>query len=808
MATLHVVRGPNAGTAFKLHRDTTIIGRDESCCDIVLDHTAVSRRQTSITLVDGKYLVEDLVSRNGTILNGTVLRPGPDGQQPLADGDQLELSVFFLAFDKEDRTGEHRVVVTSGDREPDVEVASEVDVGADGSSFRKNEQSAAKLRTALAIIEEMSGIIELKDVFSKILESLLHNFPNAGHGFILMRDAADEPFTTVATNEGNGDGQTRHISSTIVNLVADTQKAILSKDAMMDERFQSSSSVRGLKLRSIMCAPLIGKNRQTMGLMQLEVSGISKPFTQDDLDIFAAVARNLSVAVENARMHDAATREHRIQEQRLRTLIDYAPEAIVVLDADTGLFVDANENALQLYGVPRDELYKMGPVNTSPPELDGRPTADVAREKVGAALAGEVPVFEWLHQNAEGQLISCEVRLVRMPSASGNLIRGSITDITDRKHAERVLRENEQRLRLIVEQLPAIIWTTDEELNFTSSQGAALQGLHLETNEVVGQSLYEFFQIEGTKHPRIAPHLSALMGNSAVLTEEWAGRAFEARVEPLRDQDGRIRGTVGIAHDVTERIEAAHKLQVANDRLEERVEQRTAQLAASNADLEQFAYIVSHDLLEPLRSIHGFCGLLKKRYEGRLDEKADEYINFAMDAAKHMQTLIRELLHYSRVATRAKKHEPVDCNEVCDAAISNLKAAIEESQAVVERGDLPSVMGDRTRLIQLFQNLIANATRFHGERNPVVHIRVVDAGDQWRIEVQDNGIGVHPDHADRIFMIFQRLHHRESFPGVGIGLAICKKVVEAHRGTIGVESSPGEGATFFFTLRKSEIAQP
>jgi signal transduction histidine kinase len=245
--------------------------------------------------------------------------------------------------------------------------------------------------------------------------------------------------------------------------------------------------------------------------------------------------------------------------------------------------------------------------------------------------------------------------------------------------------------------------------------------------------------------------------------------------------------------DLTREIE--ERKQMADD-----LKQFTVQLERSNQELEQFAYVASHDLQEPLRVVAGYLQLLERRYKGRLDQDADEFIAFAVDAAKRMQALINDLLAYSRVGRKMKPMEPTDCNQVVAQALKNLRMTIEEFGAVVEVGDLPTVAGDAGQLTLVFQNLIGNAIKFRGETPPVVRIQAKSCPKEWEFSVQDNGIGIDMQYSKRIFLIFQRLHTREEYPGTGIGLAICQKIIERHGGRVWLESQPGQGSTFFFTI--------
>ncbi|HEY0095745.1 MAG TPA: ATP-binding protein, partial [Archangium sp.] len=224
------------------------------------------------------------------------------------------------------------------------------------------------------------------------------------------------------------------------------------------------------------------------------------------------------------------------------------------------------------------------------------------------------------------------------------------------------------------------------------------------------------------------------------------------------------------------------------------------ELARSNEELQQFAYVASHDLQEPLRMVASYTQLLARRYKGKLDSDADEFIGYAVDGVNRMQRLIQDLLAYSRVGTRGHEFKPIDSGRALEKALANLKTLVDESEATVVQGKLPPVMADETQLIQLFQNLVGNALKFHGETPPRVLVEAEREGNEWRFTVEDNGIGIEPQYYERIFVIFQRLHGKEEYAGTGIGLAICKKIVERHGGRIGLDSQPGQGTTFWFTL--------
>jgi PAS domain S-box-containing protein len=367
---------------------------------------------------------------------------------------------------------------------------------------------------------------------------------------------------------------------------------------------------------------------------------------------------------------------------------------------------------------------------------------------------------------------------------------GIAQDISDRKQAEQKIRF-QSRLLDAVEQ--AVI-ATDLEGNiiYWNHYAEVLYGWS--AAEVMGRLVVDVVPAASTKE-QAAKLMSRLqVGESwsgEFLVQRRDGTTFPAMVfdSPIYNEQGSLIGIVGVSVDITERKRAEEELQ------------------RSNAELQQFAYVASHDLQEPLRMVSSYTQLLAECYQGQLDAQADKFIAFATEGATRMQQLLEDLLDYSRVSRRPQPFEPINCTTILKDVLTDLAVTMQESSAVVTADSLPTVLGDRTQLRQLLQNLISNAIKFRREEPPVVHISAEPQEDFWLFTVRDNGIGIDPQFAERIFVLFQRLHSRQEYPGTGIGLAICKKIVERHAGRIWVESHLGEGSTFYFTLpRQPQLA--
>ena len=365
-------------------------------------------------------------------------------------------------------------------------------------------------------------------------------------------------------------------------------------------------------------------------------------------------------------------------------------------------------------------------------------------------------------------------------------------DITERKRAEEALRLAGAYNRSLLEASLDPLVTIGRDGTVTDVNAATETVTGFSREALVGTDFADYF----TDPEKARAGYRQVFRESLVRDYALEIRRRDGGTTPVlynasvfRDESGKVAGVFAAARDITER-----------KRAEEALNRQAEELARSNAELEKFAYVASHDLQEPLRMISGFSQLLARRYREKLGPEADEFIGYVVDGTNRMQRLINDLLAYSRLGTRGGEFESTDVSLVLERTMQNLRAAIEESGALVSHDPMPTVTADGIQLAQLFQNLIGNAVKFRGEPRPRVHVSARLEGGEWIFSVKDNGIGIEPKYFGRIFTIFQRLHGNTEYPGTGIGLAICRKIAERHGGRIWVESETGKGSTFFFSI--------
>ncbi|MEA1905910.1 MAG: ATP-binding protein [Euryarchaeota archaeon] len=545
--------------------------------------------------------------------------------------------------------------------------------------------------------------------------------------------------------------------------------------------------------------------------------------------------------VVNRSRRKRAEDELRESEDRFRTIFDSINDCVFIQDVETGAILNANNTTCNMYGYTREELRRIDVQTIS------RGEAPYAQEDaikwIQKAAAGEPQVFEWRAKHKSGRLFWAEVSMRSAVIGGHERMLVVVRDITERKSAEKRTAHLNLVLRAIrnVNQLVTKEHDRDRLLQGACDNLIETRGYHNAWIALIDESGTLVTTAEAGLGEAFVPMVKrleqgeliecaqkALLQSGVVmiddpistcrgcpLAERYEGRrAMTARLE----HKGTVYGLFSVAVPAklaADREEQELFKEVAGDiafalynlkqeekrkRADEQLKRTLADLKRSNADLEQFAYVVSHDLQEPLRMVTSYVQLLSRRYVGKLDSDANDFIGFAVDGASRMQTLIQDLLTYSRVGTRGKPLAPTDCEDILERVLDNLKLAIEDNSAVITYNALPTINVDASQLSQLLQNLIGNAIKFHGEDVPLVHVAAEQKDGDWLFSVADNGIGIAPEYFERIFVIFQRLHGREEYSGTGIGLAVCKKIVERHGGRMWVESEPGQGATFYFTM--------
>ena len=485
---------------------------------------------------------------------------------------------------------------------------------------------------------------------------------------------------------------------------------------------------------------------------------------------------------------------------KYRGLLEAAPDAMVVVN-QAGEIVLLNVQAEKQFGYRRDELVGQKVTNIIPEGFAERIIADGTRSAADA-LAQQIGTgIELVALRKDKTEFPIEIMLSPLESAEGTLVTAAIRDISVRRAAEEHLGQMEGRYRGLLEAAPDAMVVVNQagEIVLLNVQAEIQFGYR--RHELVGQKVKNIIP-DGFAERLVADALRSVedaLAQQIGTGIELVGRhrngstfPIEMMLSPLESAEG-ILVTAAI-RDITTRKQAEAELL-----------KKIVELNRSNEELGQFAYIASHDLQEPLRMVASYTQLLSRRYKGKLDAEADEFIAFAVDGASRMQRLIQDLLLYSRIGTKGRELVDISSEDALAQALNNLRSSIQDSGALITHDPLPAVMADETQLVQLFQNLVGNAVKYQSPGIPTVHISASrNGGEQWTFSVKDNGLGIDPQYFERIFGMFQRLHKREEFAGTGIGLAICKKIVERHGGAISVASTPGEGSTFSFALVGSE----
>jgi PAS domain S-box-containing protein len=481
---------------------------------------------------------------------------------------------------------------------------------------------------------------------------------------------------------------------------------------------------------------------------------------------------------------------------KYRGLLEAAPDAMVVVNPN-GEIVLLNVQAEKQFGYHREELVGQQVTNIIPEGFAERLIADGLRSAEDARAQQIGTGIELIARRKNGTEFPIEIMLSPLGSVEGILVTAAIRDISVRRAAENHLALMECRYRGLLEAAPDAMVVVNQRGEIVLLNVQAEKKFGYRRDELVGQPMKNIIPAgfaerlisDGLR--TVEDALAQQIGTGIELTavrKDGSEFPIELMLSPLESAEGVL---------VTAAIRDITKRKVAEANLLYKVEE----LNRSNEELGQFAYIASHDLQEPLRMVASYTQLLAKRYRGKLDSDADEFIAFAVDGANRMQTLIQDLLAYSRVGTKGKDLLETSSDAALQQSLLNLGGAIAESGALVTHDALPAVLADESQLVQLFQNLVGNAIKYKSPDVPRIHVSATkNGGNKWTFSVRDNGLGIDPKYFDRIFVMFQRLHKREEYEGTGIGLAICKKIVERHGDRISVESQPGHGSVFRFAL--------
>ncbi|MFW6146131.1 MAG: PAS domain S-box protein [Planctomycetota bacterium] len=532
---------------------------------------------------------------------------------------------------------------------------------------------------------------------------------------------------------------------------------------------------------------------------QMTAAARGEPAPAEPLRIgeFRRLSEGFAAASDERVKAEQALRD---SEATLNAVLDALPVGVIIADA-TGRIVRVNAVTNSIWGVPPEttswEQYDrwVGWWGETGDRIESHEWAMARALREGQTSAGELIQIQPF-DGSPRRFILNSAAPVR--DSAGEIIAGvvALQDVTERTEAQEALRESEQRYRSLFNNNHAVMLLLDPaagQIADANPAAVAFYGYSAERLKTM-----RITEINALPDEEVRRRMrQAREGRRRSF--RFAHRLASGEVRNVQVYSGpiNVRGRqliYSIIHDVTDQVRA-----------EEELQQVVEELRRSNEDLQQFAYVASHDLREPLRMVAGFATLLKDRFADQLGPEGNEFIAFAVDGATRMQHLLDGLLAYSRVSTRAEPPAPAPMREAFEAALANLWGQVRESDGEVTADELPTVRADRTQMVQLLQNLIANALKFRREGVPPrVHVSVERADGQWLFRVADNGIGIDPRHAERIFLVFNRLHPRDRYGGTGVGLAICKKIVERHGGRMWVESTLGEGATFCFTLPVAE----
>ena len=485
--------------------------------------------------------------------------------------------------------------------------------------------------------------------------------------------------------------------------------------------------------------------------------------------------------------------EKAIEQQKdfLRLLIDMNPNLIFVKDQE-GRFVLVNEAFARYYNTVPEEMLGKLPTEFTQDANELKIFSDqdalVTKNKEAISFSDLKLYHRGTGKEMYAQMVK---RPIKSLYDSSTNILGIVNDVTEIKSTEERLKQSEQLYRQIASNVPnSAILIFDKDFRFILAEGPLINVIRPPKDQLEGKTIYEFIPADELPE-REKKYQAVLKGESLIEQFDEDGRSLLRNVLPIKDDHGNIIYGMVIILEITDLKKAQKEL-----------EEKAATLKRSNEELERFAYVASHDLQGPLRTITSYLQLLEQRYFASLGQDAKDFILFSVSGAKRMQQLITDLLNYSRLNSVPRPYQNVNLNELVFVVTKNLESTIQAKGAVIEYNSLPVIFAEQYQLTQMLQNLIDNAMKFVKDRKPLIRIACTETSDFWQISVSDNGIGIQKEFKDKIFLIFQRLHTENEYPGTGIGLAICKKVADLHDGNIWFESEADKGTTFYVTISK------
>ena len=616
----------------------------------------------------------------------------------------------------------------------------------------------------------------LNNEYCKVLELL----PGGDEVFLRQGVGWQEGYVGNATVPTDLDSQAGY---TLIS-----REPIIVDDLRTEDRFSGPSLLVDHDVVSGISV-VIGSVKEPWGVLGTHTTE-QKEFTEYDANFVRNVANTLASAIENKQ----ADEERKRSEQRYRALAEFFPNGVVTMFDTEHRFTLAAGQAFDNFPISGEEIE-----GQTIEEAWGEEAAARVEPAYEKALEGEERVVEIEYADRDWR-----IHVVPVRNEHGTVFAGMTMaqDVTEQKERERFLRDAKSQLEAATEAGAVGTWEW-----------------HIpEDRFVAGASLAKQFGVSPEKAREGVPlgHFASSIHEEdresvLAMVEEAMDSCGEYEAEyRTRNAEGELRWVVARGHvECNEdgkpvRFPGALTDITARKKNQQRLEETIKKLEASNERLEQFAYAASHDLQEPLRMVSSYLQLIERRYENVLDSDGEEFLEFAINGADRMRQMIDDLLEYSRIETRGKPFEPTNLNAVVGDVLDDLGRQVERSNAEITVDSLPQVQGDRRQIHQVFQNLLDNAITYSGDNPPRVHVSAEQSGSEWVVSVRDEGIGIDPGDADEIFEVFQRLHGREEYPGSGIGLALCQRIVERHGGDIWVESELGVGSTFSFTLPDAE----